>query len=51
MDNKKCKKCCFRDPDTGECHRFPPTPDGKGTSTHDEFPIVRENGWCGEFKK
>lgn len=35
----------------GECRRFPPKPDGKGTHTVDEFPTVRKDYWCGEYKK
>ena len=54
----ECKKCkffetvlCSTEGMVGECRRFPPKPDGKGVHTIDEFPIVRLNYWCGEYKK
>ena len=51
----KCKECKYfesvGDGNNGYCHRFPPNSDGKGTSTIDEFPFVRSNYWCGEYKR
>ena len=49
-----CDKCEFYKPTGdagGSCHRYPPTPDGEGQTTTDEFPQVRPADWCGEFKK
>lgn len=49
----KCEDCEYFEVvgDDGNCHRFPPTPDGKDTATIDEFPFVRKYYWCGEYKK
>lgn len=52
----KCKKCRYFDQlkvrlDRGYCHRFPPAPDGKNFNTKDNFPVMSENDWCGEFEK
>jgi len=51
-----CKKCRYWEalkvrPDRGYCHRYPPTPDGKNFHTQDNFPVMSENDWCGEFEK
>ena len=48
-----CINCEYYQPlgNAGHCHRFPPNQDGKGTSTIDEFPMVKEDDWCGEHKK
>jgi len=50
---KQCKDCKSFMPvgDVGQCRRNPPQIDGKGQSSVDEFPIVRPDFWCGEFKK
>lgn len=51
---KRCKNCEFFlkvGEVLGECRRFPPRPDGKGTHTVDEFPAVLFEYWCGEYKK
>ncbi len=58
----KCEKCKFFKPVTcpdcdpvrvilGECRRFPPIQDGKGVHTVDEFPTIRLDYWCGEYKR
>lgn len=49
----ECKTCEHFQPvgDNGDCHRFPPQNDGKGSSTIDEFPQVRSTFWCGEYKR
>jgi len=52
----KCKTCKFYKPyDTtgtiGQCRRFPPIQDGQGLNTVDEFPTVRSEYWCGEYKR
>lgn len=51
----KCKECSFfesvGDGSCGSCHRFPPNSDGNDTKTIDEFPFVRKESWCGEYKK
>ena len=51
----KCKSCKFFlsvDDNQGACRRFPATPiaahDG-GVYSH--FPIMLNDGWCGEFKQ
>lgn len=48
-----CGKCkYFKTVDAiGECRRFPPNQDGEGSRTVDEFPIVKKDFWCGEYKK
>lgn len=49
-----CKTCKFVEVvgmTVGECRRFPPKPDGKGLHTIDEFPTVKLDYWCGEYKK
>ncbi len=50
---EKCGNCRFFEPvkEVGECRRYPPNQDGKGSATVDEFPTVRKDLWCGEFKK
>jgi len=52
---KKCKTCRvyepFEDSNSGKCRRFPPVPDNKGDATVDEFPVVKEDDWCGEHCK
>ena len=49
----ECGKCMFFKPvmSIGECRRFPPKPDEKGEHSVDDFPIVRKDSWCGEYKK
>lgn len=49
----ECEKCKFFKPvmSIGECRRFPPTSDGKGLHSVDNYPMVRKNYWCGEYKK
>lgn len=51
MECKKCKFFRYISSVVGECRRFPPKPDGKGIHTVDEFPTVRNEMWCGEYKK
>ncbi len=50
MQCDKCKFCKVIEA-IGECHRFPPKPDGQGKHTIDKFPTVHLYNWCGEFKK
>lgn len=50
-----CKDCKFYQENKGECHRYPPS---IWSETHCEFstsyccnfPEVKGNDWCGEFK-
>ena len=49
----KCQDCKYYESqgNAGFCHKFPPENDGKGIATVDEFPVVKEADWCGEYKK
>ncbi|AEJ01312.1 hypothetical protein Nit79A3_1480 [Nitrosomonas sp. Is79A3] len=51
---KKCKSCKFFlgiDDEQGFCRRFPPTPiPGKDDAIYSHFPMMLNDGWCGEFK-
>ena len=44
---EQCKKCKFFGP-FAQCRRYPPSVDFK--TDNDQFPIVKEDWWCGEFK-
>lgn len=49
----RCDKCRHYDKrsdydDRGWCRRHPPAPAGKQFG---EFPMVGEQGWCGEFEE
>lgn len=54
----ECKKCKFFIVIEGKgvgivgtCRRYPPTQDGGGIHTVDLFPTVRNEMWCGEYKR
>ncbi len=49
----KCRNCSHYEKrsdyeDRGWCRRYPPTPVAKKFG---DFPLVGENGWCGEFQR
>lgn len=50
MKKKTCGNCGFGEPvgDRIKCRRFPPTCDGKGSSSSDTQPIMHKDDWCGE---
>lgn len=64
MTKPECKDCRFwceqEDPDAdtsvGECRRYPPTIPWREASDQvcpydpNEFPLIHEDDWCGEFK-
>ena len=48
-----CKTCRFFEPvqdEHGCCHRHPPVVVEFRADTLATFPVVKEDGWCGEFK-
>ena len=56
---RKCRNCAYSEvTDDGrdyECHRYPPLPMylkswGRNDVDYLEWPKVKYNAWCGEFK-
>ena len=65
MSEERCENCRFSDNkdlinDSGEkdkeysdvthCHRYPPNATAKDVEGCAEWPLVRLDDWCGEFK-
>ena len=49
----ECEKCKYFQlvGDNGRCRRYPPSQDGNGVNTIDEFHMVKKIEWCGEYKE
>lgn len=48
---RACSGCEFYCHGHGECRRNPPAHDPNFPARAGAWPVVKENSWCGEFKK